>query len=164
MEQLLNWRKGVFDSNYQVFNKGLLRFSLNFSTWKNAAIATTQSGIYLLRSEGFSHPETRLINNKNETLAVIRYDWLAFKAKINLNTGEELEWTFQNTWLSRWSINNHTDKQLLFNASTGNGLVHTNVDDDLLIILGLFIREYYARIIVLLVLIVFLPLFFRGIF
>jgi hypothetical protein len=105
-----------------------------------------------------------LINNKNEVIAIINYDWLAFKAKIKLSTGDELEWTFQNTWLSRWSINNHKDKQLLFNAATGNGLIHTNVDDDLLVVIGLFIREYYARVLILLLLIVFLPLSFRGIF
>jgi hypothetical protein len=164
MEQILNWRKGLFDSNYQVFNDGLLRFSMNFASLKNAAVVTTQKGIYLLKSEGFSNPETKVVNNQNEVIAKITYDWLGFKAKVVLNTGEQLDWSFQNSWISRWSLNNHSDKQILFNSSTGNGLIHTNVDDDILILIGLFIREYYSRVIFVFALIILLPIFLRGAF
>ncbi|WP_316738874.1 hypothetical protein [Pedobacter aquatilis] len=146
MEKMLNWRKGLFDSNYQVFEHGLLKFSLNFSSLKNTAVATTQGGIYLLKSEGYSVPETKILNNKNEVLAVIRYDWFAFKAKVAVSTGEQFDWSFQNSWLSRWSINNHQDKQVIFNSTTNSGLIHSNVDEDLLLFTGLFIREYYSRI------------------
>jgi len=164
MEQTLNWRKGLFDSNYQVINNGYLKFSLNFSSWKNSAIATTQSGIYLLKSEGLSKPETRIIDNKHTVLAVITYDWLKFKAKIVFASGETFDWSFQNSWLSRWSLNNHKDKQILFNASTGNGLIHTNIDDDMLILSGLFIREYYSRLLIGFIILVCLMLSFKNMF
>ena len=164
MEQVLNWRKGLFDSNYQVFKNGLLKFSLNFNSWKNSAIATTQAGIYLLKSEGFSKPETKLLNNQNEVLAIITYDWLRFKAKIAFASGDTFDWSFQNSWLSRWSLNNHQDKQILFNASSGNGMLHTNVDDDKLILCGLFIREYYSRLLVGFVIVVFFLFSFKNIF
>ncbi|MDQ0966951.1 hypothetical protein QFZ20_002354 [Flavobacterium sp. W4I14] len=164
MEQVLNWRKGLFDSNYQVFNNGLLKFSLNFSSWKNSAIATTQAGIYLLKSEGFSKPETKLLNNQNEVLAIITYDWLRFNAKIVFASGDTFDWSFQNSWLSRWSLNDHQDKQILFNASSGNGMLHSNVDDDKLILCGLFIREYYSRLLVGFIIVIFLLFSFKNIF
>ena len=164
MEQTLYWNKSLFDSNYQVFGNALLKFSINFSTFKNSAIATTQQEIYRLRSEGYSNPETKVINNKKETIAVIKYDWLGFKAKIFFASGDEFDWSFQNSWLSRWSINNHNDKQIIYNSSTGNGLIHTNTDDDLLILIGLFIKEYYSRILAAFILIVFLLMAGRGIF
>ncbi|MFC3559333.1 hypothetical protein [Pedobacter jamesrossensis] len=164
MEQTLNWRKGLFDSNYQVFSNALLKFSINFSSFKNSAIATTQQGIYLLKSEGYSNPETKIINNKNEVLAIIRYDWLGFKAKIFFTSGEEFDWSFQNSWLSRWSINNHKDKQIIYNSSRGSGLIHSNVDDDVLILAGLFIHEYYVRILFAFVVVVFILFTSRGIF
>ncbi|WP_316848450.1 hypothetical protein [Pedobacter psychrodurus] len=164
MEQVLSWRKGLFDSNYQVINNGLLRFSLNFSSWKNSAIATTQAGIYLLKSEGFSKSETKIVDNTNTVLAVITYDWLNFKARIVFSSGETFDWSYQNSWLSRWSLNNHKDKQILYNASTGNGLIHTNVDDDMLVLCGLFIREYYSRILFGFIIVVFIMLSFKSIF
>jgi hypothetical protein len=164
MEQVLNWRKGLFDSNYQVFNNGLLKFSMNFSSWKNSAIATTQAGIYLLKSEGLSKPETKILDNQNQVLAVITYDWLGFKAKIVFASGETFDWSFQNSWLSRWSLNNHKDKQILFNASTGNGLIHSNVEDDMLILCGLFIREYYSRLLFGFIIAVFFLFSFKNIF
>jgi len=164
MEQVLSWRKGLFDSNYQVINNGLLRFSMNFSSWKNSAIATTQSGIYLLKSEGFSKPETKIVDNTNTVLAVITYDWLGFKARIVFSSGETFDWSYQNSWLSRWSLNNHQDKQILYNASTGNGLIHTNVDDDMLVLCGLFIREYYSRILFGFIIVIIIMLSFKNIF
>ncbi|WP_231460232.1 MULTISPECIES: hypothetical protein [unclassified Pedobacter] len=164
MEKILNWRKGLFDSNYQVYEQAYLKFSLNFSSFKNTAIATTQNGIYLLKSEGYSVPETKILNNKNEVLAVIRYDWMAFKAKVSIPTGEQFDWSFQNSWLSRWSLNNHQDKQIIFNSTTNSGLIHSNVDDDLLIFAGLFIREYYSRLIYALVLFVIFMSTVRSIF
>ncbi|MGM9479505.1 hypothetical protein ACS5PU_24000 [Pedobacter sp. GSP4] len=158
MEQVLYWRKGLFDSNYQLFDRAQLKFAMNFSSWKNSAVATMQSGIYLLKSEGFTKPETKVLNNANEVLATITYDWLGLKAKINLATGETFDWSYQNSWLSRWSLNNRQDKQVLFSASAGKGNVHTNVNDDMLILYGLFIREYYSRILfgfIILVIILF---------
>lgn len=164
MEQTLNWRKGLFDSNYQVFGNALLKFSLNFSSLKNSALATTQHGIYLLKSEGFSNPETKIFNNKNEVLAIIRYDWLKFKAKIFFTSGEEFDWSFQNSWLSRWSVNNHKDKQIIYNSSSSSGLVHSNVDDDILILSGLFVREYYSRMLYGFILLILILSTTRSIF
>ena len=164
MEQVLGWRKGLFDSNYQVVNNGLLKFSLNFISWKNSAIATTQAGIYMFKSEGFSKPETKLLNNQHEVLAIITYDWVRFQAKIVFASGDTFDWSFQNSWLRRWSLNNHRDKQILFNASTGNGMLHTNVDDDLLILCGLFVREYYSRLIFGLIICLLCLLTFKSIF
>ena len=164
MEQILNWRKGLFDSNYQVFGNALLKFSLNFSSLKNSAIATTQQGIYLLRSEGFSNPETKILNNKNEVIAIIRYDWLNFKAKISFTSGEEFDWGFQNSWLSRWSLNNHKDKQIIYSSSTNSGQIHSNVDDDLFILTGLFVREYYSRILYAFILLILILSTTRSIF
>ncbi|MFD2584569.1 hypothetical protein ACFSR6_18875 [Pedobacter vanadiisoli] len=164
MEQVLNWRKGLFDSNYQVIGNGYLKFSLNFGSWKNSAIATTQSGIYLLKSEGFSKPETRILNNQNETLATITYDWLGFKARVVFASGETFDWRYQNSWLSRWSLNNLKDKQILFSSSAGNGNIHSNTDDDMLIFTGLFIREYYSRLLFGLIILVIILFSCRNIF
>ncbi|MDN3588851.1 hypothetical protein QWY86_19370 [Pedobacter aquatilis] len=164
MEKMLNWRKGLFDSNYQVYEHATLKFSLNFSSLKNSAIATTEKGIFLLKSDGYSIPETKILNNKNEVLALIRYDWFAFKAKISFPTGEQFDWSFQNSWLSRWSINNHLDKQVIFNSTTNSGLIHSNIDDDLLLFTGLFIREYYSRILYALILFVIFMSSVRSIF
>ena len=156
MEKVLNWRKGLFDSNYQVWENTFLKFSINFSSFKNSAMATTQEGIYWLRSDGYSNPETRIFSQKNELLAVIRYDWINFKAKIVCTSGDEFDWSYQNSWLSRWSINNHKDKQAIYNSSSGGGLIHSNVEGDLVIVAGLFIREYYSRILYLFLIIIFL--------
>jgi len=163
-EQTLIWNKSIFDSNYQVFGNALLKFSINFSSLRNSAIATTLNEIYLFKSEGYSNPETKILNNKNETLAIIKYDWLSFKAKIFYPSGEVADWSYQNSWLSRWSVNDHQNKQIIYNSSTGNGLIHSNTDDELLLVSGLFIREYYNRILYAFILLMLILSIGRSIF
>nr|WP_199158055.1 hypothetical protein [Pedobacter sp. ASV2] len=161
MEYILNWRKGLFDSNYQVFKNGLLKFSLSFSSWKNTAIATSIDGVYLLKTNGILASETKILNNKNEAIGVISYDLLSFKAKIVLNSGEQFDWSYQNSWLSRWSINNHMDKQIIYSSRSGNGMISSNVDDDILLMAGLFAREYYNRMLILFIVLILIPIILR---
>ncbi|MCX2575271.1 hypothetical protein [Pedobacter sandarakinus] len=164
MEQVLSWRKGLFDSNYQVFEHSLLKFSINFNTFTNTAFATTKGAIFSLKSEGYTKPETKILDETNEIIGTIQYEWLNFKARIFLKNGETFEWSFQNSWLSRWSINNHTDQQIIYNSSTSNGLIHSNVENELLIIVGLFIKEYYSRLLVAFMLLVTVLFTSRSIF
>jgi len=150
---MLNWRKGIFDSNYQVFSEGQLRFTLNFSALRNSAIATLQSGIFVFQSNGIFQSTTTVLDSQHQILATIAFELTNFKAKITMKNGEQLDWSFQNSWLKRWTINNHKEKQILYNSATGSGTIQSNVDDDILIAMGLFINEYYARLLFLFILI-----------
>ncbi|MCZ4244241.1 hypothetical protein [Pedobacter punctiformis] len=164
MEQTLIWRKGLFDSNYQVYAGGLLKFSLSFSSWKNSAIATTKEGIFLLKSNSLSNSETIILNNKSEILGRVVYDLLSFKATIILSTGEQFDWSYQNSWLSRWTLNNRSDKQIIFSSSSGSGIINSNINEDLLLIIGLYVREYYSRLISLFIIAICMLCIFRGVF
>ena len=164
MNKNLNWLKDTFDSKYQVFDKGILTFALNFSSFKNSAIATTQDGIFLFKSLGVSKPESHILNNKNEVLAVITFQWLELKANIEFRGGEKYLFRFQKTWLTEWTINNGTDKQIFYKSKSGSGLVNSNVDDEILILIGLYVKEYFSRLIILFFVFVVVSLLVQGAF
>lgn len=160
----LNWGKDTFDSKYQVFSQGLLKYALNFVSWRNSAIATTQTGIYLFQSKAFNKAETLLVNNKNEVLAVISFKWFELKATISFTTGDNFLFVYQKNWITQWSLNNGTDKQVFYKASTGSGLIKSNIDDELIILTGLYVREYFSRLLFLFLGLVLILLFVRGVF
>lgn len=164
MEYNFNWNKSTFDSKYQVFAQGLLKYALNFGTWNNTAIATTQTGIYLFKSNGVFNPESMLLDNKNEVRAAIKFNLLSLNATVKFIGGDEFMFLYQKNWITEWSLNNGKEKQVFYSAKTGAGLVNSNIDDELVILTGLYIREYYSRLLFLFIGLLLIGLFIQGSF
>lgn len=159
-----NWNKDTFDSKYQVFGQGLLKYALNFDSWHNSAIATTQTGIYLFKTQGFSNAESLLVNNKNEVLAVITFNWLSLSAMIKFSGDDKFRFSYQRNWITEWSLNNGKDKQVFYKARTGSGQIKANIDDELIVLTGLYVREYFSRLLFFFIGLVVIGLFVRGSF
>lgn len=164
MDYQLSWQKGAFDSTYQVFSKDELAFSLIFATFQSDAVASTKLGIYRFRSNLVIDIESKILNQHKEEVGQINFNWLKFSAKVSLKNGEVYDWVFQNKWLSRWSINNSKGEYLIFNAESGKGTATGNTEQDLLAVCGIFIREYFRRLIFLMFLVVSAIFTFKQIF
>lgn len=146
MDHEFNWKKDTLDSKYQIFSKGLLKYALNFESWHNSAIATTQNGIFLFKTQTFGNTETLLVDNKNVVLAAIKFNITSFNAVVKFTDGGEFKFVYQRNRITEWSLNNGLDKQVFYRANTGSGLVKSNIDNELIILTGLYIREYYSRL------------------
>lgn len=162
MEHFLTWRKGLFDSNYQIYNQSQIQASLFFSSWKNDAQGIGLHQTYLFTSGGLSNPTTRIIDQNGHEIGLITYHFWQLKATISLNNQEHSSWAFSNAWLSKWTINNYQGKEVHYQASSGSGTIFSDNDDELLLLSGLFIKEYFARIMILFFIILILPILMRG--
>ena len=150
MQYDFSWNKDTFDSKYQVFGDGLLKYSLNFLSFKNSAIAITQSGIFIFKTIGFSlKQETLLVNNKNEVLATILFNPLEQKAIVKFANGEDYLFTNRSILNKEWSLTNGKDKQVFYKSNSGGGLIKSNLNDELLILSGLYVREFFSRTLIL---------------
>lgn len=161
MERLLTWRKGLFDSNYQLYTNGEIKGSLIFSSWKNNARGIALKNYYFT-SEGFLHPTTKIKDEKHNQIGVITYHIWELKATVTFNDLDHASWGFTNSWLSRWTISNHRDKQIQYHSATSSGIARSDNDDELLLLSGLYIREFFSRAIVLLILVVLIPTIMRS--
>lgn len=164
MEKYLTWTKGLFDSDYQIFEQGQIKNSLHFNSWKNEARSVGLQQNFLFITQGFTNPTTTIYDDKNTVLGTINYNSWQTKATITLTSGTQLAWSFSNGWLSSWMITNFKDKQINYNSSSSSGTIITNTDDQLMLLAGIFIKEYYARIFILLMLILFIPIITRSMF
>ncbi len=149
MEHNLTWTKGMLDSNYQLFNNGQFNSSLLFNSWKNEAQAFGTEQSYHFKTEGFSNPSTKIYDKENELIGVISFQSWKTKASISLKSGEQFAFSFSGSWYNSWTITDFKDKQVVYDGSSTSGFVRSNTDDELMILTGLFIKEYYARIFVL---------------
>ncbi|MES2418077.1 MAG: hypothetical protein V4541_07795 [Bacteroidota bacterium] len=162
MKQLLTWTKGLFDSNYQIYNNSQIRASLHFSSWKNNARGIALHKNYYFTTEGFFNPVTKIRDENFQDIGVITYHSWQLKATITFTNLEHASWGYTNGWLSQWSISNHREKQIQYRSSTASGTILSNNEDELLLLSGVFIREYFSRIMILILIIIFLPALIRG--
>lgn len=164
MEKYLTWTKGLFDSNYQIFEQGQIKNSLLFNSYKNEARSVGAQQNLLFVTQGFTNQTTIIYDGKNLVLGKITYNSWQARATVTLNSGVQLAWRFTNGWLSNWEITNFTDKKINYNSSSSSGTIISNTDDELMLIAGLFIKEYYARILILILLIVIISTATSNIF
>ncbi len=161
MERLLTWRKGVFDSNYQLYTNGEIKGSLIFSSLKNNARGIALKNYYFT-TEGFLNPVTKIRDENHHEVGTITYNSWKLKATVAFNNLEHASWAYTNSWLSQWTITNHRDKQIIFHSSTGAGTAQSNNDDELLLLSGLFIREFFSRALILIFIAVFVAIIARA--
>ncbi len=161
MQQLLTWRKGLFDSNYQLYGNSEIKASLIFSSLKNNARGIALKNYYFT-TEGFLNPTTKIRDEKHNQIGVITYHTWQLKATVTFNNLDHASWNYTNSWLSQWVITNHRDKQIQYHSSTAAGTIHSDNDDELMLLSGLFIREFFSRAIMLIVIAIFIPLIMRS--
>lgn len=160
MERLLTWRKGIFDSNYQLYTNSEIKGSLIFSSWKNNARGIASKNYYFT-TEGFLNPITKIRDENHHQIGVITYNSWKLKATVTFNDLDHASWGYTNSWLSQWTISNHRDKHIHYHSSTGAGTAQSNNDDELLLLSGLYIREFFSRALILIVIAVFVAVLTR---
>jgi len=157
------WHKGFFDSNYQIFKDGNISYSLIFDTWQNTAKGIGLQNTYLFKTLSILDTKTQLIDNKGEVLGTITINILQTKAVITLTNGEIFYFEFKGTWFNAWTITDLKQKQIFYQSNSTSGEITSNNEDELMLLSGLFIKEFYTRIfIAFLLFIVFIPIIFRN--
>lgn len=161
MDTHLTWNKGLFDSNYQLFTNGKINGSLLFDTWKNEAKGIGLTDTYFFKTEGFLKPITKIVNDKNELIGAITYGSWQTKATVKMVSGEIFGWSFTSSWLNNWLITDFKDKKIVYRSQSSNGTINSSTTDECMLLIGIFIREFYARILILCLILILLPIIFR---
>lgn len=164
MEKVVTWTKGVFDSSYQIFSNGQICGNLIFETWNNHALGIMSQKNYRFKCSGFSDITTTIYGDNNEELGLITFHMWQFRAIIALKDQVPFSWNYSNSWLSSWILSNHKDTHLNFKASSGAGVVlGNNLDNELALLAGLYVKEFFSRILVTFIAFVAIMVALRGV-
>jgi hypothetical protein len=163
MEKFYTWNKGILDSNYQIFEAGQIQSTMFFDTWRNEAKVMAKETSYLFRNDGFLNPTTQIYNDKNEIIGTITYDTWKTKGIILLKSGEQFTCDFVNIWHSKWTVTNFANKQINYDSSTSQGTVVANTDDELMLFAGFYVREYFTKVLMaIIMMVIFFPIIMRS--
>jgi hypothetical protein len=159
METKLNWKKGFFKETYEIYSNGGLVGTLKENIWKQIAYGELNGKRVIFKTHGFLKQETQIIDSSsNSNIGKITYNSWMTKATIEY-TNKVANWKYENPWNTKWSISNSEGVQIRYQGSSSKGTIEYQGQDDLLILSGLFVINYYWQISIAVIIAVFIPIF-----
>ena len=158
MKPALRWKRGALSNTYEIFEDENLIGKL-----KDSAFSKTSEGIirekgYQFKTQGLFKQETQIIDAISDQLVgTIRYS--SWKSRANIRLKDQVyQWTYENMWQTRWSLLSEDVVQVSYAGGSSKGTITCFTSDDLLILTGLFVTNYYRQIGVAIMVAVFLPI------
>jgi hypothetical protein len=143
MKTLLYWKKGFFNSTYKIYSKENLVGKLTENSWNHSAVGELNGKKYSFKTKGYLRPETQIIDGeKNILIGKITHDSLMSKAIIECS-GKITSWVFNSSWNPKWCAFDENGIQVRFEGSASQGTMEFESHDDLLVLTGLYISDYY---------------------
>ncbi len=163
MNTKLNWRRRLFSNTCEIYSHGTPVGRLNENTWKHLAYGELNRKKYIFKTTGFFKQETMIINTDTQkSVGKITYNFWKTKAEINY-FDRVMNWRYDNSWNTRWSIVDSSGVKFKYQGTHTKGTIDLEELDELLILTGLHIKNYYWHTTVAVLIAVFVPIWISAI-
>jgi len=158
MGTILNWKKGTFSSTCRISSGDEIIGELANYTFKQTAEGVIRNKRYLFRTKGLFKQETQIIDGESDqVIGTIVYGSMMNKATIEFRD-RTVSWKYDNTWQTRWSLYDNLGIYMKFTGGPNKGSIEYEEEDDLLVLTGLFVTNYYQQAMVAIMVAVFIPI------
>lgn len=83
-------------------------------------------------------------------------DWMT-KATISI-FDKTFIWKYENIWNTKWSVIDSEGISINYSGDSTSGKIESTLEDDLLLLTGLFVTNYYWQITIVIIFIIFIPM------
>jgi len=154
----LNWKKGIFDSTYSIHAQNGQVGWLQNKTFSQESIGKLNGKRYAFRTTGTFHQKTYIYDlSDNKKIGEIDYSEWRTKAEIKFND-YSMHWNYENLWNTRWRIKGAEGGNIEYVSSTTAGVINSNTDNELEILTGLYVTNYFKQLSLLSLFIIFIPI------
>jgi hypothetical protein len=158
MRTTYSWKKGFLKSTYEIYSNNALVGKLIENTWNSSAEGEINSKKYKFKTQGFFNQKTQIIDiESNFVIGTIVYNSFMTKATIEY-LGQIAYWRYNNIWNTKFSITDNEGNQISFYGSSSNGNLEFDQPNDLLVLTGLYVTNYYWQMAVVVLIIIFIPI------
>jgi len=158
MNTTLYWKRGTFSSTCRISSDEGIIGELASYTFKQTAEGVLRDKRYLFRTKGLFKQETQIIDGESEQLiGKITYSSMMSKATIELKD-RTINWKYDNAWQTRWSLYDNLGIYMKFAGRHSSGTIEYEEADDLLVLTGLFVTNYYQQAMIAVIVAVFIPI------
>jgi hypothetical protein len=162
METKLRWKKGFFSNRYVLMQNDMQVGKLTSKSFSQSAYGELNEKKYQFITSGFLKQSTEIIDSNTKAIVgKITYSTWSSKATITLND-ETLYWKQVSIWKSKWEISDATSKLVEISGSSTKGTIEANTSNELHILCGIYITNYYWEVIVFIIIAVFIPIWIAN--
>lgn len=155
METKLRWKKGFFSNRYVLMQNDMQVGELINKTFSQTAYGELNGKKYQFITSGFFKQSTEIIDtNTKAIVGRITYSIWSSKATISLND-ETLYWKQVSIWKSKWEISNAAHEIMEISGSPIKGEIEANTSNELHLLCGIYITNYYWEVIIFILIMVF---------
>jgi hypothetical protein len=157
MKTILTWKKGIFSDTYNIYKDGLPIGNIKNNWFSQSAYGELNGMKYTFKTKGLLKQQTQISEDQtNCIIGEITYNNWMTKAKISIRD-KEADWKYGNIWNTKWSIFNPEGIQINYSGCSTNGKIESNTEDDLLLLSGLFVTNYYWQMATVIIIIALVP-------
>jgi hypothetical protein len=158
MNTILHWKKGTFSTTCRISSGEEIIGELANYAFKQTAEGVIRDKRYLFRTKGLFKQETQIIDGENDqVIANITYNSMMSKATIQF-TDRTVYWKYDNAWQTKWSLFDKQGIYMKFAGGHSKGTIEYEEEDDLLVLTGMFVTNYYQQAMIAIMVAVFIPI------
>ena len=158
MQTKLKWKKGIFSNTYNIYFQDQIIGKLKNNSLSQITRGELNGKKYNFITKGFLNKQTEIhdtVNNK--VIGTITYNGWMTKATLSI-LDNKINWKYDNIWNTKWSIFDSDGIEIKYSGSSLKGQINSNTDDDLLLLSGLFVINYYWQITIIIIIIASIPI------
>jgi hypothetical protein len=158
MKTTLLWKKGFFKKTYEIYSNDSQVGKLVENTSGSSAEGDINNKKYQFKTQGLFKQKTQIIDpESNSVIGTIVYNTFMTRATIEY-LGQIAYWKYDNIWNTKSSITDNLGNQISFHGSSSNGKLEFDQPNDLLVLTGLYVTNYYWQMTVITSIIIFIPI------
>jgi hypothetical protein len=145
METYFKWKTRLFRGLYEIYENENLAGELKSAAWRQLSSGKMKGEKYLYEPKGFWKKEILIRNPDDSTLAgqIVFNRWRR-KAVISCRN-QKFIWKYDNFFHTKWSISTEKGPLVKYQRYFKSGEISSYVKDELLVLTGLFIRDYLRQ-------------------
>jgi len=146
MQAKFLWKKGIFSSTYNIFFNEQQIGKLKDKLFSQSSVGEINGKEYTFKTKGFFKQHTEIFDiQTNQPIGEISYNNWMNKAIITIQE-KTANWKYKNIWNTKWEVTNKEGLKINYTGSSTKGKIESNTENDLLLLSGLFITNYYWQI------------------
>ncbi len=158
MTTKLTWKCGFFKQTYEIFSGSALLGTFTDGTWKKKAVGELNGKKFEFKSSGFFKQTTEIIDKSSETTTGrIIYNTWGTKAEVELFSGSNFLWQYNNHWNTKWSLSGE-DLLIDYKGSASKGEITFEQMNEQLILTGLYVSNFYLQNTIVVAVAVLIPI------
>ncbi len=146
MQSIFHWKKGLFTSSYSIYSNNSLIGKLTEKALSQTSTGEINDKEYKFITNGFINQRTSILDKiENKKIGEIIFSNWMTKATLSIDK-KTYYWRYENILNTKWRIFNAEGTEIKYNSSSTGGQIETNTDDSVLLLSGLFVKNYYVQI------------------